>query len=167
MNFVVLSAALSSMNTNLYLSSRMLFSLSRAGFLPAYLGRLGGGATPALAAWTTGAFVLLASMLSWFTPRAYNYLFGIALFGAMIIWILVFLSHFRFRARHALADLPLRTPFFPLPQIIGLGLLAALLLTMGLDASFWRVSWLVGVPWLGLLALYYWLRKITHERSTI
>ena len=166
MNFVVLSAALSSMNTNLYLTSRMLFSLSRAGFLPAYLGRLGNTATPGRAAWTTGAFVLLASMLSWFTPRAYNYLFGIALFGAMIIWILVFLSHFRFRARHALSDLPLRTPFFPLPQIIGLVLLVALLVTMGLDESFWRVSWLVGLPWLGLLALYYWLRKITHERST-
>ena len=30
MNFVVITAALSSMNTNIYLSSRMLFSLSRA-----------------------------------------------------------------------------------------------------------------------------------------
>ena len=31
MNFVVITAALSSMNTNIYLSSRMLFSLSRGG----------------------------------------------------------------------------------------------------------------------------------------
>ena len=36
MNFVVVTAALSSMNTNLYLASRMLFSLSRGGFAPAY-----------------------------------------------------------------------------------------------------------------------------------
>ena len=34
MNFVVLSAALSSMNTNVYLCSRMLFSLSRGGYAP-------------------------------------------------------------------------------------------------------------------------------------
>ena len=166
MNFVVLSAALSSMNTNLYLTSRMLFSLSRAGFLPAFLGRLGSGATPALAAWTTGVFVLLASMLSWFTPRAYNYLFGIALFGAMVIWILVFLSHFRFRARHVKTDLPLRTALFPVPQIIGLVLLVALLLTMGLDEGFWRVSWLVGVPWLLLLALFYRFSQTTFRRSS-
>ena len=40
MNFVVLSAALSSMNTNVYLCSRMLFSLSRGGYAPRFLGRL-------------------------------------------------------------------------------------------------------------------------------
>ena len=38
MNFVVLSAALSSMNTNVYLCSRMLFSLSRGGYAPRFLG---------------------------------------------------------------------------------------------------------------------------------
>ena len=32
MNFVVISAALSSVNTNLYLCTRMIFSLSRAGY---------------------------------------------------------------------------------------------------------------------------------------
>src|ERR1700676_2351683 len=37
MNFVVLTAALSSMNTNVYLCSRMLFSLSRGGFAPQFL----------------------------------------------------------------------------------------------------------------------------------
>ena len=40
MNFVVISAALSSMNTNVYLCSRMLFSLSRGRYAPQVLGRL-------------------------------------------------------------------------------------------------------------------------------
>src|SRR5687768_3264143 len=38
MNFVVLSAALSSSNANLYLIARTLFSLARAGFVPQTLG---------------------------------------------------------------------------------------------------------------------------------
>ena len=38
MNFVVLSAALSSSNANLYLISRTLFSLARGGFVPPALG---------------------------------------------------------------------------------------------------------------------------------
>ena len=47
MNFVVISAALSSMNTNIYLCSRMLFSLSRGSYAPAFLGRLvDGGPLP-------------------------------------------------------------------------------------------------------------------------
>ena len=40
MNFVVISAALSSMNTDVYLCSRMLFSLSRGGYAPRRLGTL-------------------------------------------------------------------------------------------------------------------------------
>jgi L-asparagine transporter-like permease len=40
MNFVVLSAALSSSNANLYLIARTLFSLARAGFVPARLGEV-------------------------------------------------------------------------------------------------------------------------------
>ena len=39
MNFVVLSAALSSSNANLYLIARTLFSLARAGFVPGAAGR--------------------------------------------------------------------------------------------------------------------------------
>ena len=42
MNLVVITAALSSANTNLYSSrSRTLFSLSRDGYVPEALGRLG------------------------------------------------------------------------------------------------------------------------------
>src|ERR1700733_4302467 len=40
MNFVIVSAALSGMNTNVYLCSRMLFSLSRGRYAPAWFGQL-------------------------------------------------------------------------------------------------------------------------------
>ncbi len=40
MNFVVLTAALSSVNTNLYLSTRMLFSLGQGGYAPEWMGRV-------------------------------------------------------------------------------------------------------------------------------
>ena len=38
-NFVVLTAALSGANANIYAASRMLFSLARRGYAPAKLGR--------------------------------------------------------------------------------------------------------------------------------
>lgn len=41
---------------------------------------------------------------------------------------------------------------------MGLTLLAAVLITMGLDPT-WRISWIVGVPWIGLLTAAYFLRK--------
>ena len=49
MNFVVLTAALSSMNTDLYLTARMLFSLSRGGYAPRALCKLNAHGSPLVA----------------------------------------------------------------------------------------------------------------------
>lgn len=158
MNFVVLSAALSSMNTNLYLCSRMLFSLSRGNYAPRLLGKLGKAGVPVAAIITSGACILAAASVSVMTPYAYNYLFGVALFGAITVWIIVLLSHLSFRRRHRLEDLPVRTPLFPWLQLSALVLLCAVLVTMGLDHGFWNVSWIVGVPWLILISAVYFFR---------
>jgi AAT family amino acid transporter len=162
---VVLSAALSSMNTNVYLCSRMLFSLSRGGFAPGFLGRLGKNGTPITAILVSGACILSAAALSKLTPLAYNYLFGVALFDAMIVWIIILLSHLSFRRRHKLADLLVRTPGFPVVQIAGLLLLCAVLVTMGLDKETWQISWIVGIPWLALLTIGYFFMKARRART--
>ena len=164
MNFVVLSAALSSMNTNVYLCSRMLFSLSRGGYAPRFLGSLSKNGTPITAILLSGACILIAAGVSKLTPLAYNYLFGIALFDAMIVWIIILLSHLSFRRRHRTADLPVRMPLFPVIQIAGLALLCAVLVTMGLDKEIWRISWIVGVPWLALISVVYFLLKARRRR---
>ena len=161
MNFVVISAALSSMNTNIYLCSRMLFSLSRGRYAPAFLGRLSANGTPVAAILLSGGSILVAAAVSVVTPLAYNYLFGVALFGAIIVWMIVLASHIGFRRRHEAKDLPVRMPLFPYMQIAGLTLLSAILITMGLDTEFWNVSWIVGVPWLVLIsgAYLFWKRN--------
>jgi L-asparagine transporter-like permease len=49
-------------------------------------------------------------------------------------------------------------PFFPLMQFVGLAILLAVLVTMLLDPD-WRLSWIVGVPWLGALTVAYFVWK--------
>ena len=114
----------------------------------------------------SGVCILAAAGLARFTPRAYAYLQGIALFGAIAVWSLILISHFSFRRAHKAADLPVRMPFFPAMQVAGLVLLMALLITMGLDKD-WRLSWIVGVPWLALLTIVYlaWRRQVLRSPS--
>jgi L-asparagine transporter-like permease len=57
-----------------------------------------------------------------------------------------------------------RTPGFPVVQLVGLGLLAASLVTMGLDKEIWYISWVVGVPWLLLLSAGYFIMKARRAR---
>lgn len=160
MNFVVISAALSSMNTNIYLCSRMLFSLSRGRYAPQFLGRLSRNGSPVAAILTSGACILIAAAVSKITPNAYNYLLGVALFAAILVWMMILVSHLSFRRQHAPDTLPVRMPLFPWMQIAGLLLLASILVTMGLDTKFFYVSWLVGIPWVLFIsgAYYIWKR---------
>ena len=161
MNFVVISAALSSMNTNIYLCSRMLFSLSRGNYAPRRLGTLSRKGVPLTAILLSGAGILIAAGVSIFTPNAYSYLLGVALFAAILVWMFILASHLSFRRHHDPSKLPVRMPLFPWMQYAGLLLLAAILVTMGLDSNLY-VSWLYGVPWLILISAAYFIWKLRH-----
>ena len=166
MNFVVLTAALSSMNTNVYLCSRMLFSLSRGDFAPRFLGRLSKNGTPVAAILVSGACILLAAGVSKLTPDAYNYLFGSRsvrrhdCLGRNPGKPLQLPSPLSERK-----DLPVWMPLFPYVQIVGLGVLIAVLVTMGLDKEVWGSSWIVGLPCLALLSIFYFVRKAMRARN--
>ncbi|MGH8300111.1 MAG: amino acid permease [Steroidobacteraceae bacterium] len=158
MNFVVISAALSSMNTNVYLCSRMLFSLSRGGYAPRLLGELSGKGSPVAAILASGAGILLAAAASAFTPNAYGDLLGVALFAAILVWMFILVCHLSFRRHHRPEDLPVRMPLFPWMQYLGLGMLAAILVTMGLDPNL-DVSWVYGVPWVIVISAVYFVGR--------
>jgi AAT family amino acid transporter len=130
MNLVVIAAALSSANTNLYLTSRTLFSLSRDGYLPHALGRLSSDGVPYLALLLSTAGMVAAILLAIFAPsHAFLSLYGIAVAGMFFVWIVILLAHLSFRKAlgHArIAALPIRLPFSPYAQIVGLAALAAI-----------------------------------------
>jgi len=162
MNFVILSAALSSMNTNLYLCTRMIFSLSRSGHAPAALGKVNARGTPLRAAVLSTCGVLIAAMTAYVSRKAYNYLFGIALFGAILTWLIILATHLQFRRKYSagkLAQLSSRAPFSPYLQWLALLLLVAILITMGLDTEFWNIAIIVGVPWVVIVSLAYFVTR--------
>lgn len=166
MNFVVASAALSAMNTSIYMGSRMLFSLARGGYAPRALGQLNAQKVPMRATLLTGVCLLAAASVSILTPLAYNYLFGITLFGGLLVWSTILVSHLRFRRQHRAADLPVQMPFFPYAQILGLALLAAIAVTMALDTDFWQTAVIAGVPWLVVVtAAYFVWRRVAAGSS--
>jgi L-asparagine transporter-like permease len=164
MNFVVMSAALSSMNTNVYLCSRMLFSLSRGNYAPQFLGRLGRAHTPIGAIIVSGAGILIAAAISMFTP------FAVQLSASAWRCSAPWSSGSSFSsaisasaAAYGKAALPVRMPLFPWLQLIALGLLVGILVTMGWDQEFWRISWIVGVPWLVLISIAYFVWRPRRE----
>ena len=153
MNFVVLSAALSSSNANLYLIARTLFSLARAGFVPPALGAVTGHGAPVNALLVSAIGLGVAVLVRALWPdSAYVWFFGVALFGALFVWLMIFVTHIAFRA--SVSGGAGRGQTAALGSYAGAALVTAIL------ASTWwvpglRSTLVAGGPWLLLLAIGY------------
>jgi L-asparagine transporter-like permease len=159
MNLVVITAALSSANTNLYLTTRMLFSLARGRYAPPWLGHLSGNGVPRRALAVSTAGMVAAILLAIYAPsRAFLMLYGVAVAGMFFVWIIILVTHIAFRRAlgpERVAQLPMRLHFFPYSSAVGI---AALL---GIAASTFFVDGLrytvpAFAPFLLLISLAYW-----------
>jgi len=162
-NFIVLIAALSAMNSQLYITTRMMFSLSRAGYAPALLGRVNHSGTPVYALLLSTLGVAAAAVLTVIAPgQSFSLMMSIAMFGALFTWMMIFLTHYFFRRRRERERAPplsFRLIGFPVTTLAGFFLMLAILITTGFTEVF-RMTLIFGVPFLGMLcALYYWLRR--------
>jgi len=130
MNVVVISAALSSANTNLYLSTRMLFSLSRSRHAPVWLGRLSRNGVPHRAlAISTGGMIAAILLAIFAAKNAFLLLYGTAVAGMFFVWIVILITHLGFRRKlsvEAVARLPLRLPAHPVFSVLGIAALGAI-----------------------------------------
>jgi AAT family amino acid transporter len=162
MNFVVLSAALSSANANLYLISRTAFSLARGGFIPAALGAVNARGTPVNALLVSSVGLAAAVLVRALWPdSAYVWFFGVALFGALFVWLMIFVTHLAFRSRRA--DLTGRLvsagrSYARVTSGVGALAIAGILVT-----TWWvpglRSTLIAGPPWLLLLVVGYHLSR--------
>jgi amino acid transporter, AAT family len=164
MNFVVLTAALSSVNTNLYLSSRMLFSLGCEGYGPDWMGKVSRNGVPHRALLASTAGILAAILLAFFAPKnAFLLLYGTAVAGMFFVWLVILSSHLRFRkavARERLLSLPMRLRAHPIFTVAGILLLMAISLTTFLvDGLQWSVP--AFCIFLGFITLVYFRNRVS------
>jgi L-asparagine transporter-like permease len=161
MNFVVLSAALSAANANLYLITRSMFSLARGGFVPTALGAVNERGTPVRALLVSSVGLGLAVIIRALWPdTAYQWFFGVALFGGLFVYLMIFATHLAFRHQldHSPSPPPVRLPFSRLASITGFVVVLATLVT-----TYWApgLDWTLRAagPWMLLLAIGYRARR--------
>ena len=133
MNFVVLTAALSSVNTDLYLSTRMLFSLGERAYAPRWMGKVSSNGVPHRALLASTAGILAAILLAIFAPKnAFLMLYGGAVAGMLFVWLIILNTHLRFRNAlkpDRLLRLPMRLRLHPLFTLTGIVLITAIAIT--------------------------------------
>jgi amino acid transporter, AAT family len=169
MNFVVLSAALSSALCNLYFTARMLFSLSRSGFAPPRLGKLSKQGMPVAAVLASSVGMVLALVLSqMFKETAFIFLIGVAFFGGPFIWLMTLATHIAFRRRMAQENRAIVkiAPLGIWSSVVGIFALLAVLASTWWMPDF-HVALLAGPPWLAFLTVCYFIwRKFGSPKAT-
>jgi AAT family amino acid transporter len=169
MNFVVLTAALSSAVANLYFGARLAFSLARGGYLPAALGRLSGKDMPVTAVLASAGGMAAALVLSeYFKDSLFVFMIGLSSFGALFAWLTTLVTHLafrRFHKRHARPYLQLGPPG-PLTSLVGLGGVLAVLVSTWWVPGF-RITLLAGAPWLAFLTVCYFVWRRARSRVPV
>jgi L-asparagine transporter-like permease len=162
MNFVVLTAALSSVNTNLYLSTRMLFSLGLGGYAPAWMGKVSRNGVPHRALLASTAGIIAAILLAIFAPKnAFLMLYGTAVAGMLFVWLVILNTHLRFRriiSAERLSRLPMRLPGHPFFTVVNIVLLLGIsITTFFVDGLEWSIP--AFSVFLALISLVYLVRR--------
>ncbi len=162
MNFVVLTAALSSVNTNLYLATRMIFSLGRSGFAPQWMAKVSSNGVPQLALLASTAGIIAAILLAIFAPKnAFLMLYGTAVAGMLFVWLVILNTHLRFRKTipaERLAGLPMHLHAHPLFTGIGIVLLLGIsVTTFFVEGLRWSVP--AFSVFLAMISIVYGIRK--------
>jgi AAT family amino acid transporter len=163
MNAVLLIAALSAINSQLYVASRMLFSLAGDGFAPRLLGRVSNAGSPRAALYASSAGIAVAAVVQALAPaEAFISMMAIATFGAMFTWMMIFCTHLGFAKRRKTIALPFRMAFYPAAPLLGAVMMLALLLTTAFVPGF-QLTLLCGLPFLAAITLAYFL-LFRHRR---
>jgi AAT family amino acid transporter len=119
----------------------MLFSLSRAGYVPKSIGAVDRRGVPLRALGGAAVGMILALALAARGRQVFLPMYGTAVAALLSIWLLIFVCHFRFRARlgpERIAALPVRVPLHPLPGVVGIALIVATLAA---------TPWVAGLEW--------------------
>lgn len=167
-NFVVLTAALSSCNGGIFSTARMLFNLAEHGEAPPAYGKLNKNGVPSYAVLATAGALLIGVVLNYLVPaKVFTWVTAISTFGAIWTWAMILLSQMRYRkglSTEEVKGLKYKMPLYPLTSYFSL---AFLLLVAGLMAYFpdTRIALIVGPIWLGILVAFYYIKGLHKKYS--
>jgi len=168
MNFVVLSAALSSANACLYSDSRMLFSLARGGYAPGWLAKLNAAGAPVAAVLVSASGIVVALVMENWAPKGvFVNMLSAAFFGLWFSWAVTLVAHVRFRRQLTPAQvtaLPMRSPGGAAASALGC---AAMVLALGTTWRYSRVTIVGGIIYIALLSVAYPIMRRRRAPGTI
>ncbi|MNG97433.1 Proline-specific permease ProY [compost metagenome] len=160
LNIVVISAAVSAINSDIFSAGRMMYGMAQNGQAPASFSRLSRFGVPWMTVVVMAVALLFGVLLNYLAPEnLFLILAAVVTFSIVWVWLMILLSQMVMRrgmSTEEVAKLHFPVPLWP----VGPACAAVFMLFIfGVLAWFpdTRMALYVGIGWLVLLSLGYWL----------
>lgn len=166
LNLIVLTAALSVYNSCVYSNSRMLYGLAEQGNAPAFLKKLNKNHVPIKAIMVSGIFAAICIVINKLMPeKALEILMSLVVSSLMINWMMISITHLKFRKAKRMEQVKTKFPSFiyPLSNYICLVFLIGILTVMWVTGMKIPVELIPG--WILLLYFSYLFVKKNKQKQ--
>jgi L-asparagine permease len=137
MNIVVLTAALSSLNSGLYSTGRVLRSLAMGGSAPKLVAKMNAAKVPYAGILVTLVIYAGGVVLNYFLPtKVFEIVLNISSLGVVSTWVFIVVCQMKLRAaqnRGEIERVPFRMPGAPIMSWLTLAFLASVIVLMAMD----------------------------------
>ncbi|SDQ93690.1 histidine transporter [Pseudomonas sp. UC 17F4] len=160
LNIVVISAAVSAINSDIFSAGRMMYGMAHNGQAPASFAQLSRFGVPWMTVVVMAVALLLGVVLNYLAPdNLFLILAAVVTFSIVWVWLMILLSQIVMRrgmSADEVARLHFPVPFWPVGPACAV---VFMLFIFGVLAWFpdTRMALYVGIGWLALLSLGYWL----------
>lgn len=162
LNFVVITASLSAINSDVFGVGRMMHGMAEQGNAPKVFAKLSQRGIPWVTVVVMMAALLVAVYLNYIMPgKVFLVIASLATFATVWVWIMILCSQIAFRRR--LSENEVKALAFPLPggvasSVVGIVFLVFIIGLIGYFEET-RVSLYVGVLWIALLLVGYAVKQ--------
>ncbi|MFG2922494.1 amino acid permease [Streptomyces sp. NPDC048305] len=167
-NFVVLTAALSSCNSGMYSTGRMLRDLALNGQGPKVFTKLTRTGLPFTGTTFSAALMLVGVWINYQWPGdAFNYVVSFATISGMWAWIMILVCQIRYRAKADRGELPqssFKAPGAPFTSWFALAFIGLVIVMMAVDKDA-RISLYCAPVWALLLGVSYLVLRARNPES--
>lgn len=155
-NVVLITAALSAMNADIFGAGRMIHGLAEQGQAPKVFTRTTRNGVPIMTVVTMVVALLIGVVLNYFYPDQVLFLLGaLATFATVLVRLVILVAHIRMKreiAREHRLPSEFPVPLWPVASYLTVGFIIFVIVMVGIVPESRPALW-VGLVWIGLLTI--------------
>ncbi|MDE9456379.1 amino acid permease [Xenorhabdus bovienii] len=170
LNVVVITAAISAINSDIFGSGRMMYGMAQEKQAPSAFTKLTKNGVPWVTVLVMSCVLLIGVVLNYLLPeKVFGIIASIATFATVWVWLMILLSQFIMRRKmpaEEVKKLKFPVPLWPAAPILTISFMAFIIVVLGYFPST-RIALYVGIAWIALLTLSYflWVKKLWVKKT--